>query len=359
MNTKFPEYVAQAERDLERALELAPDYGDALAELASLKMNQVYPPHAASARLLSESRAILIRALDAEPEHTQSLFLLAQVEAQRGDERQALTLTQRGLDLDPEGPDGYHYAATLYSRLGFYEAAVSACERAIALGTLSSRPYRQKVLALIQLKRLAEAEASLSLLRELSVPGPQLALFEATVYVHAGELEAADATLVSAMAAYSGFAKTSALEILHGLVAALMGDLVEARHVLEKYRDAPRFRDDLANLALVLGETGIALEHIARTPMTKNYRWLVTNPYLRRYLGDPEFLALAEELYDKRQRNSAISGDRLPALPPSLPAINEISPLLSSSGAVLRLDRDPLIGDDTRRAKHNDSGGAG
>jgi hypothetical protein len=100
----------------------------------------------------------------------------------------------------------------------------------------------------------------------------------------------------------------------------------EGRRVLEKYRNVYRFRDDLPNLALVVGEPEIALAQIERARMARNYRWLATNPYAKAYMDRPDFRALAEKLHQEWRTNLDFLAERLPAAVPSLPELGASDP---------------------------------
>ncbi|MGH9390767.1 MAG: hypothetical protein ACRD1Z_14210, partial [Vicinamibacteria bacterium] len=172
---------------------------------------------------------------------------------------------------------------------------------------------------LSRLGRFEDASLALEELRALNLPGPVVALFDASLAFRSGELDSAEAELSEAMKKFGGLADTSQHEVLLGLVRASKGDAPEGRRVLEKYRDTRRFRDDLANLALVVGEPEEALSLIERTLMARNYRWLATNPYAKPYLDRPDFRALAERLHREWRDNLEILKGRLPAAPPDLP----------------------------------------
>ncbi len=325
-STNFPEYLAQAKRDLERALEVDPDYTDAIAEVAYYNLSQVFPPRPETASLVSESRDILTRSLRIDPDHVRSLYLFGQVEALEGRTREALESTLRAVELDPDDAEAHGALALRYAELGFYEASLKEIESATARNSRWALPYRLRVDLLLRLQRYEEASQAVEELHALNHPGPVVATFEATLFFRSGELGAAEATLDEAMKKYGGIADTSQYEVLHGLVAATSGNVAEGRLVLEKYRDTRRHRDDLPNLALVLGEPELALAQIERTPMARNYRWLATNPYAKPYLDRPDFRALAEKLHQEWRTNLDFLAERLPAAVPSLPELGASDP---------------------------------
>ncbi len=322
--TDSPEYLEQADREIARGLELDPDYTDALAEAAYFKLQRIYPPRAGAEPVVAETREFLARALRIDPEHVRSLYLMGQVEAMLGNRREALTLTFRAVELDPGDPDVHVALAILYAKLGFNEAAAEEAKHATELNTEWLLPYRLRVHLLARMGRIEEAREALTELEALTGQVPTAARFVATVELHASDLEAAMTTLDRSIARYQGHLQTTPQEVLRGLVAALQGDVAEGQRVLDKYRGTHPFWDDLANLALVLGETEAALSQIENAPMASNYRWLATNPYAKPYLRQPAFVTLLDRLYADWQSSLEFAGGRLPASPPSLPSPQDL-----------------------------------
>jgi TolB-like protein/tetratricopeptide (TPR) repeat protein len=324
-NTLIPEYLARAEQELARALELQPDYVDALALQAGLEASKLFPPGPGTDQAAGKMEALLEETLALEPNHIPSLTLKAQLHAYRGEAEEALRRTARAIELDPESAAVHRSAGIVYRWFGFHESALEAYRRSIELRTLSALPYRQRVDELDTLGRREEAEAALRALKSLNVPGTQLANIESEHQLRYDDVAGALRTLEDALDRYEGVATTSSLEIMYGLASALSGDLDQGRRALAKHGDRPRYRDSLINLALVLGETDLALSRIEGNLTAGNYRWLVTSRFVRPYLDEPEFRALSEKLYEKWQRNVELAKDLLPVPPPALPPPEELT----------------------------------
>lgn len=323
-NTHHPEYLAPACKRLQRVLELEPDNVDALAELAHVHVLQLYPPHGDPAEHLARARALLDRALAADPLHVQGLCLLGQVRAQEGRRREALDLTETAVALDPDDAEARAFRALCHLRLGFYEAALVDCEHALDLDPLWQFPHQARALCLAYLGRFAEAHGAVDALLREDPDTPQTDTTRALVRIAEGDLDGAAASLERSRRTVSPLYDAVQIGVAEGLVAALRGDTRSARALLDEHRGSPpRFQDHLVRLALALGDLDVALAHLGPATFHGNYRWLVEEPLAHPRFADPRLRARLEELHREWLRDVKGLARRLPARPPPLPAPGE------------------------------------
>ena len=315
-NTHHAEFLEPARRRLLRTIELAPDHADALAELAYLHVLQLYPLRGDAAEHVSEARALLVRALAADPRHVRGLWLLGQLRALEGRPREALDLSETAVALDPDDAEARACLAARYLSLGFYEAALVASVHALDLDPLWHLPHETRVVCLVRLGRLSEAHAAADQLCREDPDTPTGEFLRASVRIAEGDLEGAEAALAPRRHGLSHPDDGGRAEVVRGLVAALRGEEDEARRVLEKYCGSPpRFHDHLLRLALALGEIDVALGHLARGMFNGNYRWLASEPLARPLFAEPRLRKRLEELHGEWLGDLEELGPRLPAHP--------------------------------------------
>jgi serine/threonine-protein kinase len=324
-NTRQQEYLEPARRRLSSAIALESGFSDALADLAFLELLRLNPPQAPPAELIERARALLERALASNPRHARSLYLLGDVYGTSGRARQGLDLTETAVALDPDDAEARTFLALRYASLGFYEAAVACCDEALPLDPVWDAARHAKALYASHAGAAGVAIAVLEELHREAVPNSVSETILAGVRVASGDLAGAERGLVGIRARLSPQEDASHVEILEGLVAALRGDVAQARRLSEKHQSSPpRILDHLIRLALALRSSDVALRQIAESPYHRNYRWLVQEPFARPFLREPGFAQLLEELHGEWLRNAEELAARLPAAPPALPSPAEI-----------------------------------
>lgn len=325
-NTLDPRHLEPARRRLRAAIEHEPEYVDALAELANLELMHLYPPRGDVSNVLESARALLERALAAEPRHARSLYLLGHVEGSAGRTREALRLTESAVAIDPDDPEGRTMLAVRYTSLGFWESAVAACDWALALDPVWDAPHRIKAYLLTRMGRLEATQLAIANLSRRGTSPTEVAMARFDLRIAEGRFASARAELASAE---STFSLRPDLEDRRGialaLARALEGNHPDARRTLEAHcNDGFRFWDHAIRLALVLGEGELARELFLSNPINRSYRWLATEELARPHLPHPGWQAVVQELHERWQRDLATVGPRLPAAPPSLPKPSDL-----------------------------------
>jgi len=311
--------LAAARRRLRAALELEPDYIEALAELAQLELHCLYPPRDEANRILERARALLGRALAIDPNHARSLHLLGHVEGSALRPHVALRLTERAVDLAPDDPEGRTHLAVCYASLGFWESTLFECDRARVLDPVWEAPHRMRLLVLTRMGRFDETRVGIEMLaREGTVPADvTMARFD--LCLARGDRAGARAALLAPDAGLLPDQKDRA-EIALALLDALDGRHASARRVLEAHRDdPPRFFDHTIRLALALDDDETAVGLLRRSPVHRNYRWIAGETALRpARRNHPRWRDLIDELYASWIRDLDEIGPRLPVRPVAL-----------------------------------------
>lgn len=321
-NTLDPRHLEAAQRRLRAALDCHPEYVDALAELAHLELMRLYPPRGQTELVLARARSLLERALASAPRHARSLYLLGHVEGSALRPREALRLTEAAVAIDPDDPEGRTMLAVRYVSLGFWESALAACDRALALDPVWDAPLRIKVYLLTRMGRLDAAHLTIEEMarRDTSRAEVAMALFD--VRVAEGDFEGARAALSSVESTFPWRPDlVDRREIAHALAETLAGRTRGARRMLEAHRsDGPRFWDHAIRLGLALGEEDLARQIFEVNAINRSYHWLASEPLVRPYLDRPRWRALADELHTLWLRDLGEVGRRLTAPPAALPS---------------------------------------
>lgn len=326
-NTLDQRHLEPARPRLQAALENEPEHVDALAELAQVELLHLYPPRRETAQLLANARQYLERALALDPSHARSLYLLGHVEGTALRPREALQLTESAVAIDSEDSEARTMLAVRYASLGFWEAAVASCERALDLDPVWEAPHRTRIYLLTRMGRLAESSLAIDALAQTGTSPVELAIARFDLRLAEGDFAGARAALSSPE---STFPLRPDLNDLHdlaiALVDALEGRESAARRTLDAHRrDGPRFWDHAIRLALALGEEELALDLLAANPVNRSYRWLAAEPLVLPHLHRPAWRAFANELNESWLKDLVELSPRLPARPPSLPAPGDLA----------------------------------
>lgn len=320
-NTYDPRHLEPARRRLDAALEQEPEDAEVLAERARLELLRLYPPRGETARILADARVLLERALAIDPRHARALSLLGHAEGAALRQREALQLAESAVAIDPGDAESRTILAARYASLGFWEAAVVACDWAIALDPVWDASLRVQLYLLTRMGRLGAARAALDDLAHSCASPTEVAIARFDLRLAEGDLAGAEAVLASPESAFPLRPdQEDRRELAQALVEALTGRCQDARTKLDARRaDGPRFWDHAIRLALALGEGGLALDWLRASAIHRSYRWLVSEPLTRPFLQDPDWRAFTEELHGRWRSDREEVGPRLPAPPCALP----------------------------------------
>lgn len=144
--------LEEARQELERALQLKPDWIDAMCALGLA--HELLAEFAEAERLYREAAAVRDRSTVGPT--TPYLYLSRLLSSQDRSE-ESVEATAKAIQASPEGVEEWYEHGRVLVRAGKFEAALKALDRAIALDPHDERPHYQRMLALKALGRATEA----------------------------------------------------------------------------------------------------------------------------------------------------------------------------------------------------------
>ena len=326
------ESAKTAERNLKRALDLDPNYADALAELGRLRLLFALPGTRESEALIAQAESFARRALEVAPRHVLSNAVLAQVAVLRFRPREGLEYAKRAVELDPGSIPALDSVADAYEALGLYESAVLVYGRVAKMDPVDVEPFLFGGPLLARLGRFDEATKRVQELAAIDSNSPHIPFIEAEILIRKGDFPAAEELVRKLremmMARLAGDQKQAYLYGYIDRVLALaqlrQGREDFARQTLAAYGAVLAGRLDtqiLITTALAMPKE--ALRNIELNPYYQSYRYLVTEPGLKPLYGVASFQQLLDTRYTEWARTLEELRDSLPSKPPQLASPGE------------------------------------
>jgi eukaryotic-like serine/threonine-protein kinase len=320
-STFQPKYLQDAESRLKEALEIDPDYADALADLGRLCYHQLYPERDDRTRMVAEGTTYLERALALDPGNVKAHCWLAAIYGFVGLTDRALELSRRAVELGTNNLDAHMALSDRFRESGFYEAAVAENNQAIMSDSLNFWAHLYKSWHLLE---LGDAEAALQTVKQtegLEPTSPFLAFSLGNIAFFRGDFSQAETEWRPLVQMNPARARaTEIFEVALALLAVRRGQVEEGKRVLEKFRDRPGFGNNhLIRLAAAVREDDLAIRFVRTSQFYRNYRWIIADPDMAALRNNPAYRDLLNELYTRWQRDLAQLGSSLPATPPKLP----------------------------------------
>jgi TolB-like protein/Flp pilus assembly protein TadD len=182
---------AQADDAIQQAMRLAPDQPQTRIARGQLLMLRDFDWHAAEAELK--------RAVELAPDEGDALFQLGVARASQGDLAQAVELTRKALKLNPRSADWYRWLVAYLMPLGRLDEAEQAIGMAIELQPKGI--YNHHLLAITKVLRKDPAAARKA--AEAEPPGPWRDFALAMAAQIGPDRAAADASLQSCLEQYA------------------------------------------------------------------------------------------------------------------------------------------------------------
>lgn len=157
---KAEEAYAEADTAIQQAIRLAPDHPQTRIAHGQLLMLRDFDWHDAEAELK--------RAVDLAPDEGDALFQLGVARASQGDLAQAVDLTRKALQLNPRSADWYRWLVSYLMPLGRLDEAEQAIAKAIELQPQGI--YNHHLLAIAKVLRKDPGKARKA--AEAEPPGP-------------------------------------------------------------------------------------------------------------------------------------------------------------------------------------------
>jgi tetratricopeptide (TPR) repeat protein len=306
---------------LKEALEIDPDYADALADLGRLCYHQLYPERDDRARMVAEGTTYLERALALDPDNVKAHCWLAAIYGFVGLTDRALELSRRAVELGPNNLDAHMALSDRFRERGFYEAAVAENNHSIMSDSLNFWAHLYKSWHLLE---LGDAEAALQTVKQterLEPTSPFVAFSLGNIAFSRGDFSQAETEWRPLVQMNPARARaTEIFEVALALLAVRRGQVEEGKRVLEEFRDRPGFGNShFIKLAAAVGEDDLAIHLVQTSQYYRNYRWIIRDPDMATLRSNPAFRDLLNELYARWQRDVAQLGSSLPDTPPKLP----------------------------------------
>ena len=310
--------LQDAERHLKEAIEIDPDYSDALADLGHLSFIQLYPQRDDHMQRIAEGTTYLERALALDPENVVAHCWLAGIYGLVGLTEKALELSRRAIELGPNNPDAHFSLAMRYREKGFLEAAIAEHNQAISHDPLYFQSYQSRAWHSLELGAFDTALQTVKQMKTIDPASPFIGWTLGNIAFCRGDLSQAEAEWRRAMPMIQS--RSGISEVALALLATRRGQLEEGRRIVEKFRDNPGFgHNHLIRLAAAIGDKDLAIRLVRTSQHYNNYRWLLTDPDMATLRNYAPFQQLLKELYAKWQHDVAELGPSLPARPPKLP----------------------------------------
>ena len=184
-----PEGVDQAIKDLRDLLGSDPTLAEAHL-LLGLAYGQM-----GTAQMLAEAKAELQQAIDLKPELIPARFYLADLYMRQGRTSQARDELQAALKIVPEQPGLLAMLGEAERQLGHPERALELQEQALAKQPGLGQAKYYRALALLDLKKPADAQTDLEQLASINAPDPDVYAALGRLYLDAGRNAEAVKTL--------------------------------------------------------------------------------------------------------------------------------------------------------------------
>jgi len=316
-----PKHLQDAESLLKEAVQIDPEYSDALVDLGHLCYQQLYPQRDDRMKMIAEGTSYLERALALDPENVEAQCWLARIYGFVGLSEKALELSRRAVELGPNNPEAHMSLSERFREMGFYEAAIAENNQAIMGDSLYLWAYLYKASHLLD---LGDSDTALDTVKQaegVEPTSPFLTFAFGNIAFFRGDLSQAETEWRRLVQMDPARVRAPQIgEVALALVAVRKGQVDEGRRVMNKFRDRSGFgQNHLIRLAAAVGDVDLAIRLVRASQYYRNYRWLVADPDMAALRNNPAFRELLNELYARWQRDVAEVGPSLPARPPKLP----------------------------------------
>ncbi len=318
-------------RSLKRALELDPNYADALADLGRMQLLLALPKTNENGAMIAEAEGYARRALTVAPRHVASHVVLATAAIMRFRPLEGLEFSKRAVDLDSSYIPALESLAEAYEALGYYESATQMNARLLQLEPVEMDAYLFGGRLQAKLGHFDEAAACVRAFSRVNVSSPHIPFIESEILLAKGDYLAAEEKLKTLRELMTARLRDKSKAYLYSyidrelaLAQVRQGREAFARQTLARFGAVFSCRVDTPILlAAALGMPREAIRNIEVNPYYQNYRYLVTEPWLKPLYGEQAFQELLDKSYIDWVRGLEEVRDSLPAQPPKLPSPGE------------------------------------
>ncbi len=326
-NLRQEDYFYNAEGYFKKALELDPQYVDALSELGFLYILKWETD--SQSEWLEKSRQIWKRIREVERDNSFALAELGYLSyVHRNNTVDALQLARLAVDVNPEHPIAHNVLALLYLYLGFYEANILIEHEEVfhrAMGYIY--PYTNSALALQLMGKYDDALKLAEEARRIESHAMVAILLEGAQHFYKGEMDLAKGVWQEGLEVCPPTV-TPILEVTLAWIRAREGDRASARQVLEDHgKDAwlsGPYGPYYISLCALAGEEDLAVGLLEKeVTFASSYRYLISESTLRSLANHPRFIDLLEKHYEAWIRNLELLTSRIQEPPAPLPTPRE------------------------------------
>jgi TolB-like protein/cytochrome c-type biogenesis protein CcmH/NrfG len=316
------DYYDEAERLLQRAIQLDPAYADAILERALLDGRRYQ--NTGDTQWLHKAEDGFLAALRREPCDPLANALMASVRNEDGEINSAMQYGRRAVDCGPNSAQAHNSLGLVYLSDGFFEAAAGEFRNSSRVDPVFVSPLLNLSGTLMLLNQKTDAVA---VARKATEIEPESALSLAILgiaWMKSGNLAEARAAWDKA-ARFVGPQQVSGVgDLLQGLEDAASGHKESVRKLLrrhqgERWLQGVLWRGVYQELLLSCGEPAEVLALLERAPEFRSYRFLVSSSALAGMSSDPAFAHLLRQRYQLWQEQLSKYRALVWPPPPKLP----------------------------------------
>ena len=305
------DYYDDADRLLQRALQLDPGYVDAILERALLYGRRYQTTGELQYRAKAEDN--LLAALGREPCEPVANAVMASVRNEYGDADAALRYSRRAVDCNPNSAQAHNSLGLVYLSGGFFEAAAKEFQRSAAIDPVFVSPILNLSGTLIWLNRKTDA---LGVVKKATEIEPESALTNAVlglIWLENGNLPQANSAWGRAARFVEPRQLSGVRDLFRGLEDSASGRVEHARQLLRRHRGERWMRSVLwrglyERLVLACEEPSEIVSLLEQAPELRSYRFLISHSELLDRLGsDAGFVSLLQQRYAEWQKQLATS----------------------------------------------------
>ena len=316
------DYYDEAERLLERALQLEPSYADAILERALLDgrryQNTGDPQWRAKAA--DNFQTVLYR----EPCQPVANAVMASIRNEDGDADDAMKYGLHAVECNPNSAQAHNALGLVYISSGFYEAAADEFRASSRVDPVFVSAVLNLSQALTLLNQKRDALAVMKKATEIEPESPLTRGGLGLVSLENGNFAEAATAWDKATRFVEPEQAAGIRDIFQGLQEAASGRMDSARQLLRRHR-GERFMQSVLwrvfyeRLVVECEEPAEVVALLQQLPELRSYRYLVSEPALARLRRDPGFIRLLQERYKLWQEQLAKYGHTVSSPPPKLP----------------------------------------
>lgn len=316
------DYYDDADRLLQRALQLDPDYVDAILERALLDGRRYQNTGELQWRAKAEDS--FLEVLNRQPCDPVANAVMASIRNEDGDLDAAMRYGRHAVDCNPNSAQAHNSLGLLDLSIGFLEAAAGEFRTSARVDPIFVSPVLNLSDTLMLLDQKSEALAVAKKATEIEPDSALTLAGLGLILMQNGNLAQARSTWDKAARFVEPELVPGVRDLFQGLEDTASGRMESARQLLRRHRgerwiQGVLWRAFYQRLVLASEEPAEVVALLQQAPELRNYRFLVSDPALVRLRSDPGFIKLLRQRYQQWQEQVAKYGATISPVPPKLP----------------------------------------